>query len=119
MPFLKEQMSRRSALKLGLGVAASATGLSALAGCGSSTPGSAGGSSGSVTLNLMTWGGAADAKTAFSTIKNPYPDAPKNISLNVTVPGANDPDVAKALSLELSARSNIPDRIQLNRTQLS
>jgi len=119
MPFLKEQMSRRSVLKLGFGVVASATGLSALAGCGSSTPGSAVGSSGPVTLNLMTWGGDADAKTAFSTIKNLYPDALKNISLKVTVPGANDADVAKALRLALSARSNIPDLVQLNRTQLS
>lgn len=119
MPFFEEQVSRRSALKLGLGIAAGATGLSALAGCGSSTPASPGASSGPVTLNLMTWGGDSDAKKAFSTIKALYPDALKNISLKVTVPGANDSDVAKAFRLALSAKSNIPDLIQLNRTQLS
>lgn len=108
---MEQQISRRTALKLGAFTAV-ATGL-VLSGCDAGAT-----SSGPTTINLMTWGGGKDAMTAYNTVTASYPALSKDIKLNVVVPGAGDFDVAKAFRLALSSHKNVPDLIQLNRTQI-
>ena len=117
---MMQRISRRTAIKAGA-LTAAAAGLT-LAGCGSTTTTTTtttATNSGPVTLNIMTWGGTAGPQKTFEAVKAATGSKLKNYSANIIAPGAQDADVYKALRLALSAKSNIPDLVQMNRTALA
>ena len=68
------------------------------------------------TLKLMTWGGPESSQRRDAGLRSVYPDLPP---IEVIVPGSGDFDVASAYRLALASGEDIPDMIQLNRTQVA
>ena len=70
-----------------------------------------------VTLRLMTWGSTTQSEARDAGLRAAYPEL-EATKVEFLVGGAGDADVAKALRLALAAGQNIPDMLQLNRTQI-
>jgi ABC-type glycerol-3-phosphate transport system substrate-binding protein len=67
-------------------------------------------------LQLMTWGGATSSETRDTALRTAYPDLP---AVEVVVAGDGDFGVANAVRLALASGQDIPDMVQLNRTQVA
>lgn len=72
-----------------------------------------------VTLKLMTWGSADGAQQRDAALRAADPDVADRFKVKVVVGGAGDFDVAKAVRLSLASGQNIPEMVQLNRTQVA
>jgi len=71
------------------------------------------------TLRWMSWGGAKGIMKMADAIKANLPDLASKFSTNVVDGGPGDQDVAAALRLALASGQNIPEIVQLNRTQIA
>lgn len=113
------RIDRRSLLKLTGGATALAAGVApkALSAAPTQLPRPAARSAqDKPTLTLMTWGGPETAQKRDAGLRTVYPDLP---SVEFLVGGEGDFGVANALRLALVSGEDIPDMLQLNRTQVA
>ncbi len=71
------------------------------------------------TLQWMSWGGATGISHLADAIKSNLPDVAAKYATKVVDGGKSDQDVAGALRLALASGTNIPEIVQLNRTQIA
>lgn len=113
--FSKGHLSRRDFVSRSLALGVSMGSIVAmLQACG----GDAGSTSQNLTIDFMTWGGEGHYKAWSDAAAKNAPDL-KDLKLKVRVGGKGDGDVANQLRLAFSSHKNIPDVVQINRTQLA
>jgi ABC-type glycerol-3-phosphate transport system substrate-binding protein len=76
-------------------------------------------SSAGVKLSLLTWGDPKYAQGQFALYQKNFPKDAKGQSLNVVLGGANDADAVNAFRLRLAAHHDIPDIVELNRSEVA
>ncbi len=74
---------------------------------------------GTTKIRWMTWGGGKSLKTMLDSVTSNISDIGSLATIEVVDGGAGDQDVAAALRLALASGQNIPDVVQLNRTQVT
>lgn len=113
------KLSRRQMLKL---LGTGAAGASIAIASGSSLAGFAptiARAQGQAKLRWMSWGGAKSIKKMADAITANLPELAAKFSTDVVDGGQGDQDVAAALRLSLASGQNIPEIVQLNRTQVA
>lgn len=70
-------------------------------------------------LKWMTWGGTANVEKIINTVATLVPAIGNAYDVTAVDGGPGDQEVAAALRLGLASGQNLPDIVQLNRTQLT
>ncbi len=70
-------------------------------------------------LKWMTWGGTANVEKIINTVATQVPAIGNAYDVTAIDGGPGDQEVAAALRLALASGQNLPDIVQLNRTQLT
>src|SRR5207248_6205123 len=110
----KQTISRRTMLKL-MGTGAAAATLAGVVPFKGFAPNIV--RAQSAKIRMMTWGGGKILKSMIDSVSKNVPDIGSMASIEVVDGGPGDQDVASALRLALASGQNIPDIVQLNRTQ--
>src|SRR5579871_4629578 len=111
------KLSRRQMLKL-LGAGAAGASLGLVNGATTFTPPVARAQT-QATLHWMSWGGSKGIQKMADAIKTSLPDLASKYATQVVDGGPGDQEVAAALRLALASGQNIPEIVQLNRTQVA
>jgi ABC-type glycerol-3-phosphate transport system substrate-binding protein len=75
--------------------------------------------SAAVKLSLLTWGDPKYAQGQFALFQKYFPKDATGQSLSVVLGGANDADAVNAFRLRLASGHNIPDIVELNRSEVA
>lgn len=112
----KQSLSRRTMLKL-MGASAAAATVAGVVPFSGFAPNVALAQSSNV--RWMTWGGGKILKSMLDSVAKNVSEVGSLGTIEVVDGGQGDQDVASALRLSLASGQNIPDVVQLNRTQVT